>query len=77
MLLRFDLARPQRASLRIFDASGRLVRTLRDGPHEAGGHEAVWRGEDDHGRRVAAGVYFARLETDHDGVKTRKLTMVR
>ncbi len=76
-LLRYDLAAPQRIRLCLYDASGRLVATLVDGPHDAGRHEAVWRGEDRAGRRVAAGVYFARLETARDGAVTRKLTLLK
>ncbi len=76
-LLRYDLASPQRVRLNLYDASGRLVRTLVDGPREAGRHETVWRGEDARGRRVAAGVYFARLETGRDGASTRKLTLLK
>jgi hypothetical protein len=49
-------------TLRIYDASGRLVRTLQDGPQAAGQKTAVWNGRDDRGRGVVSGVYFYRLE---------------
>jgi len=51
-------------TLRIYNVRGQLVRTLVEGPVDRGRHERRWSSEDDHGRRVAAGVYFARLTVD-------------
>jgi len=51
-----------RVRLEIFDARGRLVRTLFDavqaGPQW---YTAVWNGRDQGGRPAPGGVYFARL----------------
>jgi hypothetical protein len=64
------------ASLSVFDASGRLVRTLVDGPQRAGIHRIVWDGTDNRNRRVDAGIYFLKL--DAGGHKlVRRLTVVR
>ena len=49
------------ASLRLFDVSGREVRTLVNGPVEAGRHEAIWDGRDASGQKVPAGAYFYEL----------------
>ena len=57
----FALPRPGHATLRVYDASGRLVRTLLDAPLPAARHRRRWDGTDDSGRRVASGVYYARL----------------
>jgi len=48
-------------ALRIFDASGRQVRTLLDGVAGPGTRQVVWDGRDDEGSRVPAGVYFTGL----------------
>lgn len=48
--------------LRIYDVTGRLVRSLVDGNQAAGPHTAVWNGTDDAGRGVASGHYYARLD---------------
>lgn len=48
-------------ALRIFDARGRLVRTLVDGGLETGAHDVVWQGTDDRGVAVPSGVYVAQL----------------
>ena len=61
--------------LRVFDVSGRPVATLREGFLPAGSHHAVWDGRDDQGRRVAAGLYLARLETPEAAVVTRMVLL--
>ncbi len=61
--VRFDLAAPGDVGLRIFDTSGRLVRTLLREARPAGAYAVPWDGRDDLGRRLPAGVYFVRLES--------------
>ena len=63
-------------SLRVYDVSGRLVRTLVSGDQPAGQHEIAWDGRSDEGHRVGAGVYFIRLERG-DGVSTAKTIVLR
>jgi hypothetical protein len=49
-------------SLRIFDATGRLVRDLSESVnYQLQSNTITWFGDDDLGRRVPAGVYFIRL----------------
>ncbi|HMD13925.1 MAG TPA: lamin tail domain-containing protein, partial [Bacteroidota bacterium] len=49
--------------LRIYDAMGRIVRTLADG-EPAGAHgSVVWNGLSDRGERVRIGIYIILLET--------------
>jgi hypothetical protein len=57
----FRLPEAVHVELKIYEVSGRLVRTLVSGDQEAGSHTAVWDGLDEAGRRVAAGIYFYRL----------------
>jgi hypothetical protein len=59
--LRFSLSERYPAVLRIYDAAGRLVRTLLDGLAASGEQRFVWNGRADSGRPVPTGVYFARL----------------
>ena len=72
----FNLGKPTRVSLRIYDAGGRLVRTLLEEPRGAGRHRLVWDGCDDSGRGVASGVYLYRL-TGAGVDRTRKMVLVR
>ncbi|MEZ4652918.1 MAG: FG-GAP-like repeat-containing protein [Candidatus Eisenbacteria bacterium] len=59
--IRCDLPRTMVGSLQIFDAAGRLVRTVFEGRLEAGSHTLPWDGHDDQGRRVRNGTYWGRL----------------
>lgn len=59
----FDLERPGRARLSIFDVRGMLVRQLLDESRGAGPHAVIWDGRDRNGRQVPSGTYLARLQT--------------
>jgi subtilisin family serine protease len=75
-MIRFSLPASGIARLKIYDIAGRVVRTLVDGPLQAGMHQRVWDGRAGHGGRALAGVYFARLEAGR-GVRTQKMIMLR
>jgi len=47
------------ARLRIFDATGKLVRDVFAGRLDPGEHVLLWDGRDGHGRQAPPGVYFA------------------
>ena len=74
--IEYSLATPGLLSLRIYDAGGRLIRTLVDGKRPAGRHEAIWNGLDDRGRPAASGVYFCRLDA-HGMSLARKMVLLR
>ncbi len=60
--IRFELPEDGRVVLRVYNVSGRQVRTLVERPYEAGYHSVVWDGRDDEGRQVASGVYFCKIK---------------
>jgi hypothetical protein len=64
------------ASVSVFDASGRHVRTLAEGLFRAGETEVVWDGTDDSAAPVRSGVYFVRLNAG-DREVTRKVSLIR
>ena len=72
----FTLEKAGIASLRIFDASGRLVRTLFTDYRDSGAHAVLWDGRDDGGRQVGDGVYLYRLDAAGDS-DARKMVLVR
>lgn len=74
--IHFDLARRDRVSLRIYDVSGRLMRTLAEGVMEAGAHEAIWNGTNDAGAVLEAGLYFCRLDAGRM-IETMRMVFVR
>jgi len=74
--IHYEIAQGGNASLRIYDVSGGLVRTLVDRSHNPGNYDARWDGLDLHGRPVASGVYFYRLETN-SFVQTRRMVLLK
>jgi hypothetical protein len=71
----FGLPAKERVRLEVFDAEGRLVRTLADDVREAGYHEIQWSLTDTDGRRVRLGIYFFRLKIG-SWQQRRKLAVV-
>ncbi len=74
--LRFALETPDVVSVRVFDAGGRLLRTvLEPTALTAGPRSVVWDGRDDAGRAVASGIYFVEVRTGAEigGVKVLRL----
>jgi uncharacterized membrane protein len=75
--IRFEVAERGRVTLRIYNVSGQLVRTLLDDVVEPGvEHLTNWNGRDDRGRAVASGVYFVRLDAA-GFAETRKMVLLR
>jgi len=62
-MVRFALAEAGRATVRVFNARGELVKTVAEGWFPAGAHAASWNGATTAGGRAASGVYYAVLET--------------
>jgi hypothetical protein len=74
----FGLANPDRVTARVYDVTGRLVRTLADRNFPAGEHDLYWDGADDGGRMMQRGVYFTQLRYAKTGfVDARKVTVLR
>jgi flagellar hook assembly protein FlgD len=76
--LRFSLRDKAKVSLTIYDAKGRLVRTLirPDRPLLPGQYRLIWDARDDKGFEVPSGQYFYRF-TAPKYVKTRKMILVK
>ncbi len=72
----FNLPVRSQAKLQIFDARGRLVRTLLDEQLTEGQHSVVWDGKDNREQTSAAGVYFYRL-TAGKTVLQDKMTLIK
>lgn len=62
-------------NLAVFDASGRLVRTLVGGRLEAGTHLVRWDGRGDDGARAPAGVYFLKMRAP-DGRGAERIVLL-
>jgi hypothetical protein len=58
----FRLPQAGRVTVAIYDARGRLVRSVLDEERAQGNGEALWDGLDGRGIAAPAGLYFARIE---------------
>ena len=76
VVLRFAVPEPTRVSLRIYDATGRVVRRVFDGILGSGEWPFAWDGKNDAGDGVTSGVYFAVAEAREKLFRT-KLVLVR
>jgi hypothetical protein len=72
----FDIGQPGRVDLRIYDVSGRLIRTLVSGELPSTRHTVEWDGRDDSGALASSGVYFYRLTT-RDFDATKKMLLLK
>lgn len=74
--IKFDLPKQSDVKLVIYNVLGQEVITLVDDNLKAGDYAKTWNGLDQHGNRVATGVYFYKLVTnEHTAVK--KLVIVK
>jgi predicted secreted hydrolase len=73
--LRFTLAQAGRVRIELYDAAGRAVRLLRDGPVAAGPGAVDWDGRDHAGNPVAPGMYFCRMAVDGQVMTQRVLQL--
>jgi len=62
-------------SVHVYDIAGRLVRTLVPSAPGPASESVLWDLKDSRGRSVAAGIYFARLETQNTRF-TRQIVLI-
>jgi len=77
----YQLAEEVDVAIRIYNASGQLVRTLNLGYKQAGFYTnkdkaAYWDGRNELGEQVASGVYFYQIKAG-DFVSTKKFVMLK
>jgi hypothetical protein len=74
----FGLSKADRVEVKIFDVTGRLVRSLADRQFTAGPQKLFWDGTDNAGRQVARGVYFTQVKYQNAKfAASRKLTVLK
>ena len=72
----FSIPQATRVTLSIYNILGQKVRSLIDQEYSAGEHTVVWDGSNDHGGKVASGVYLYRIQAGEISV-TRKMMMLK
>jgi hypothetical protein len=74
--LRYELPKPGKVEIRIFDLQGRLVNQLVSEYQEVGKYSVVWNGCDNNGVPVPSGIYFYQISTGSFS-KTRKAILMK
>ncbi len=72
----YTLKEAGQASVTVYDALGREVRTLTQGMQAAGSHEVAWDGRNAAGAEAAGGLYLYRLRSGNES-RTRTMILVR
>jgi len=62
--IRYEVAKSDHVSIRIYGVNGQLVRTLVDQAVEPGVYDVTWDGTSEAGDRVASGAYYYRVQTN-------------
>jgi len=63
-------------STKIYDITGRVVRSFHSMPNSPGSWQMTWNGSDNTGRALAAGVYFMKFRAD-DYTQVEKVILLR
>jgi hypothetical protein len=75
-VINYSVARKTKVDISVYNILGQRVVALVNEEIEAGPHQVIWDGNDDHGDQVASGIYFYKMYTD-DFVETRKMALMR
>jgi hypothetical protein len=60
--IRYGIPEASHVKLTLYTITGQLVKQLENGYKEAGYHQVMWSGTNDHGESVSSGVYIYRIE---------------
>ena len=74
--IEYQLPTHTRVSLKIYNAVGRLVRTLVNEEQDAGHYSIVWNRRDNSGQKVGSGIYFYSIKTKGFN-KTKKMILMK
>jgi len=72
----YQLAKPGKVSLKVYNTLGQVVKTLVEGTRDVGYYNVIWDGKDNQGKQVANGVYLYRLNAG-TFTDTKKLVKIK
>jgi flagellar hook assembly protein FlgD len=72
----FSLPSEGFVQIKVYDSTGRRVRTLLSAEMSAGTYSARWDGRDQAGRPVAPGIYFYELRANGERL-SRRVSLMR
>ena len=74
--IRYEINAPGLVEIRIYDVTGREIRTLVSAQIDAGSYRVSWNGETSTGIKAAAGVYFYQLILN-GSAETKKMLLIK
>jgi hypothetical protein len=74
--IRYQVSATQFMSLKVYNISGQLVKTVFSGMQQPGIYNAMWDGRDDNNSNVASGIYLVAAGYGQR-IKTQKITKLK
>ena len=71
----FSLPESVQTSIRIYNSTGQLLRTLFDGRLEAGINNILWDSKDENGMVISSGLYFYRIKSGSSAISGKMLLL--
>ena len=75
-VIEYSIPSASNVLLKIYDMSGKEIRTLHNGYHNSGSATIIWDGKDKNSQLVASGIYFYSMVFGRNS-KVKKLTLVK
>jgi hypothetical protein len=75
--INFSINAADFGAVKIYDATGKLIRTIRSAEHTGNIHTAIWDGRNETGILSPPGVYFVVVETKQAQTQTAKILYLR
>ena len=72
--IHYSLEKPDNISLKVYDQTGRLAKSLECGVKQSGNYTAKWNGFDNSNKKVRHGIYFIHLKSSHFSI-TKKIIL--
>ena len=71
----FQLSEAANVSMKIYDVTGRLIKTLANEKMQQGDHQIEWNTKDEAGKAVSVGIYILQFDTGNKS-ETKKLVVL-
>ncbi len=75
--IQFSTSKPGHTTLTIFNVKGQKVKTLVDANLDANVHSVIWNGQDNSGKNVTSGVYYAVLKAAGENPAVQKMILLK
>ena len=75
--INFAVPQTEKVRLDVYDIQGKLIKSLVDYDlYQPGNYSVEWNGRDNHGKNVASGIYFVKMQAGKFA-QTRKMNLVK